>query len=97
MPNCFNNCVKRSIVWGMSIKYNNIADIVEDDGVKVSSYYAKYLATSYEDALARAKGMGFIGGVREDGKEYGMLFNSREEFDELIRGKEYPVAIVPMV
>jgi len=80
----------------MSIKYNNILDTVEDDGVKLQSYYGKYLASSYDEALEKAKAMDFTGGIREDGNEYGKLFNSKEEFDEEINGKEYPLAVVPM-
>lgn len=81
----------------MSIKYNNILDTVEDEGVKVQSYYGKYLVNSYEEALERAKAMDFVGGVREEGKEHAMMFSSQEEFEEEIKGKVYPVAIVPLV
>ncbi|GEM_PF-6320271 len=80
----------------MSIKYNDILETVEDEGVKLQSYYGKYLVNSYKEALERAESMDFTGGVREDGKEYGMLFNSKEEFDDEVKGKDYPLAIVPM-
>ncbi len=81
----------------MSIKYNNILDVIEDEGVKVPSYYGKYLVNSYDEAIARAKSMDFAGGVREDGREHGKLFNSKEEFEQEVAGKSYPLAIVPLV
>ncbi len=81
----------------MSIKYTNILETVEDDGIKLSSYYGKYLVGSYEDALKRAKEYDFTAGIRVDGVEKGDLFNSKEEFEELIKNKVYPVAIVPIV
>ena len=81
----------------MSIKYTNILDIVEDDGIKLPSYYGKYLVNSYDEALKRAKEYDFIAGIRVDGVEKGDLFNNKEEFEELIKDKVYPVAIVPVV
>ena len=81
----------------MSIKYTNILDKVEDDGVELQSYYGKYLADSYDDALKRAQDMDFAGGVREDGKEFGMMFSSKKEFNEIIKNKKYPLAIVPII
>ena len=81
----------------MSIKYTHILETVEDEGVQVPSYYCKYLAQSYDEALERAKTMDFIGGVRVDGNEHAMMFNSKEELDTELEGKEYPLAIVPLV
>ncbi len=81
----------------MSIKYTNILDIVEDQGVQVPSYYGKYLVESYDEALERAKAMDFCGGVRVEGKEHAMMFSSKEEFDKEVESKQYPLAIVPLV
>jgi hypothetical protein len=75
-----------------------IHDELEIDGVKITSFYGKYAVASYDEALARAQEYDFIAGIRTDEKaEYGMLFNSKEEFDELIKEKVYPLAIVPMI
>ncbi|MCD5384348.1 MAG: hypothetical protein LRZ97_00335 [Candidatus Pacebacteria bacterium] len=81
----------------MSIKYNNILDTVEDEGVQIPSYYGKYLVQSYDEAFEHAKAMDFCGGVRVDGKEHAMMFNNKEEFDKEVEGKQYPLAIVPLV
>ncbi len=81
----------------MSIKYTHILDTVEDEGVQVPSYYGKYLVESYDEALERAKAMDFCGGVRVEGKEHAIMFASEEEFEKELEGKEYPLAIVPLV
>lgn len=81
----------------MSIKYTNILETVEDDGVKLSSYYGKYLVSSYDEALVKAREYDFMAGVRRDGIEKSDLFNNKEEFEDVIKGKTYPVAIVPLV
>ena len=81
----------------MSVKYTQILETVEDGGTQVPSYYGKYLVHSYEEALAKAKEYDFTAGVRVDGVEKGDLFNTKEEFEEVIQGKAYPVAIVPLV
>jgi len=81
----------------MSIKYTHILDTIEDEGVKLPSYYGKYLVNSYDEALKKAKEAGFMAGIRIEGVEKGSLFNNKEEFEELIKDKEYPVAIVPIV
>ena len=75
-----------------------INDVIEEDGVKVQSFYGKYAVFSYKEALQKAKESGFLAGIRTDeNADYGMLFNNKEEFDELIEGKEYPLAIVPLI
>ena len=81
----------------MSIKYTHILETVEDDGVHVPSYYGKYLAYSYEDALQRAEKTGFLGGIRVDGVEKADLFSNKEEFELHMKDKAFPVAIVPLV
>ena len=81
----------------MSIKYTHILDEIEDDGVSVLSYYGKYLVNSYDEALEKAKESGYMAGIRVEGVEKGSLFNSKEEFEELIKKVVYPVAIVPLV
>ena len=81
----------------MSIKYNNILDTVEDEGVKLPSYYGKFLVNNKEEALERGKTMDFTGGVRVEGKELAIMFNSKEELEKELEGKEYPLAIVPLV
>ncbi len=81
----------------MSIKYTNILNTVEDQGVKIPSYYGKYLVNSYDEALTKAQASGFMAGIRVDGVEKADLFNTKEEFDELIKDAKYPVAIVPLL
>lgn len=81
----------------MSIKYTHIIDAVEDEGVQIPSYYGKYLAASYDEALIKAKEADFMAGIRVEGIEKGDLFNNKEEFEDLIKNVEYPVAIVPIV
>ncbi len=81
----------------MSIKYTHIIETVEDEGMQVPSYYGKYLVRSYGEALVKAKESGFMAGIRVEGVEKGDLFNNKEEFEDLIKKAEYPVAIVPMV
>jgi len=81
----------------MSIKYTNILNTVEDEGMKVPSYYGKYLVRSYEEALVKAQASGFMAGIRVEGVEKADLFNNKEEFEELIKSAEYPVAIVPVL
>jgi hypothetical protein len=85
------------IYKNMSIKYTHILETVEDEGVQVPSYYGKYLVQSYDEALERARAMDFVGGVRVDGKEHAIMFNSKDELDTELNGKEYPLAIVPLV
>ena len=56
------------------------------------------MVSSYNEALQKAKESGFMAGIRIDEKaDYGMLFNNKKEFDELIADKEYPLAIVPLI
>ena len=77
---------------------NNLTEFVEDNGIKIKTFYGKYMVSSYDEALKKAKDSGFMAGIRIDEKaDYGMLFNNKEEFDELIEGKEYPLAIVPLL
>ncbi len=80
----------------MSIKYINILETVEDDGIKLSSYYGKYLVNSYDEALIKAKEYGFAAGVRVDGVEKSDLFINKEEFEDIVKDKDYPIAIVPV-
>ncbi len=81
----------------MSIKYTDILKTIDADGIKVSSYYGKYLVNSYDEALQKARESGFMAGIRVDGVEKGELFNSREEFEILIKKVKYPCAIVPLL
>ena len=81
----------------MSIKYTHILDTVEDQGAQVPSYYGKYLVNSYNEALVKAQEAGFMAGIRIEGTEKGDLFNNKEEFEDLIKSVEYPVAIVPVI
>jgi hypothetical protein len=67
-----------------------------EDGTEVLSYYGKHVVNSLKEARNQASELHFLGAIRIEGVEKADLFVSEDEFETLIKDKEFPLAIIPL-
>lgn len=71
-------------------------DTVQEEGVAVASFWDKYKVSTYEEAHARAEKLDFCGGIKTSYTDKGELFNTKEEFDAIMKQTTYPLIVVPL-